>query len=256
VSRHRRGFHGRSIFKLTVGELRSIPDRYLGFLLASSHCCNELAALVPFVVFEQDLAEAGSHTVESAFIRSRVFTVDRVLVSKIIEYGTLCSEFLDEVECDPLLVKIAKDYEPLSKEIKSAKWARILRNKVSFHYDQEHVLKTLEGWKDDEKLQFTAGFEMRGATLFDFVDNLISHHMLEYAGGGDAKAGIEVVNTFIIRLIFLIVDFHAQATTDIFIHNGVMLDYEKGELRSEYCARVGEVYIPLVSLSLPDIELS
>jgi hypothetical protein len=82
------------IFKLTVGELRSIPPRYLGFVLASSLCCNELSALLPFVVFEQDLREAGSNSVASAFIRSRSFTMDRILVSKIVEYGELCRDFL------------------------------------------------------------------------------------------------------------------------------------------------------------------
>jgi hypothetical protein len=233
------------VYKLTVAQLRSIPPRFLGFLLASSHCCNELAAFLPFVLFEQDITQATE--VESAFIRSRAFTVDRVLTSKIVEYGKLCSKFLNkqsDVKSDPLLVKIAKDYEPISNEINPAKWAAILRNTVSFHYDQQHVLKTLEKLKDDEAMQFIAS-DLKGMTLFDFADYPISYHLLELAGHGDTDKGIVVINQFIKKLIFSIMEFHASTTKAIFLQNGIMLDCEIKEIRSHYCARIGDIYIPL-----------
>jgi hypothetical protein len=71
---------------------------------------------------------------------------------------------------------------------------------------------------------------------------------LESAGSGDAVAGIDVINTFVRELIFLIIDFHRHTTVDIFKQHGVMVDYEKGELPSRYCASMGDVYIPLVCL--------
>ena len=204
---------------------------------------------MPFVLFEQDLAKAGANSVESAFIRSRVFTVDRVLSSKIVEYGNLCAAFLKDVDetSDPLLLSIAKDYEPISKEIRSAKWTRILRNTASFHYDQKHALNTLANAKDDEPLQFTRS-ELKGVTHFDFAENLISSDMLEYAGSGDTKVGIDVVNQFIKTLVFSIMDFHARTTKEIFVKNGILLDCDIGELRPEYCANIGDFHIPLVPL--------
>src|SRR5713101_2933401 len=122
------------VFRFDAKKLRAIPTRYLGFLVASGHCCNELAILLPYVIFEHDLKRANDF--EAAFILTRKYTIDRILISKIVEYGELCLKFFKggDGSSDPLLMQLSKNYEPIAAKIKFAKWARILRNKISFHY--------------------------------------------------------------------------------------------------------------------------
>jgi hypothetical protein len=57
------------IFRFSAKQLRTIPLHYAGFLIASGHCCNELAILLPYIVFEQDLSHANE--VETALILTR-----------------------------------------------------------------------------------------------------------------------------------------------------------------------------------------
>jgi hypothetical protein len=132
------------IYRFTASQLRAIPKRHLGFLIASGHCCNELAVLLPYIIFEQDIAQ--SNETESAFILTRKFTIDRVLISKIVEYGNFCTEFFSgtDTNSDPFIAELVKDYELIAGELKSAKWARILRNKVSFHYDHKYASDAIE----------------------------------------------------------------------------------------------------------------
>ena len=47
------------VFRFTAKRLRAIPSHYVGFLVASGHCCNELAILLPYIVFEHDLKRAN-----------------------------------------------------------------------------------------------------------------------------------------------------------------------------------------------------
>ena len=65
----------------TAKQLRATPSRCLGFLIASGHCCDERAILLPYIIFEHDLETATD--VETAFILTRKFTIDRILIFEI-----------------------------------------------------------------------------------------------------------------------------------------------------------------------------
>jgi len=82
------------VFRFDAKQLRAVPSRYAGFLIASGHCCNELAILLPYILFEHDLKRANE--VESSFIVLRKFTIDRILISKVVEYDILCSKFFEK----------------------------------------------------------------------------------------------------------------------------------------------------------------
>ena len=73
------------VFQFDAKRLRTIPRDYIGFLVASGHCCNELAILLPYIIYEHDLTRANDF--ETAFILTRKFTIDRILISKIFEYA-------------------------------------------------------------------------------------------------------------------------------------------------------------------------
>lgn len=98
------------VFRFDAKRLRAIPRDYLGFLVASGHCCNELAILLPYIIFEHDLRRANDF--EIAFILTRKFTIDRILISKIFEYGKLCSKFFKQHEgtADPFISGLAQTF--------------------------------------------------------------------------------------------------------------------------------------------------
>jgi hypothetical protein len=130
------------IFRFTVDDLRKIESRALGFLISSGHCCNELVALMPYIVFEQSLEDANE--VEAALIIARRYTIDRVIVSKIVEYDELCQKFFREDGTpDDFYEALKVEYEQISSNIRAEKWARILRNKTSFHYDEKYASDSL-----------------------------------------------------------------------------------------------------------------
>src|ERR1700728_1085682 len=79
------------VFRFDAKGLRAVPRDYVGFLVASGHCCNELSILLPYIIFEHDLTDADEF--EAAFIQIRKFRIDRVIISKIVEHGELCARF-------------------------------------------------------------------------------------------------------------------------------------------------------------------
>jgi hypothetical protein len=232
------------VFRFSAKQLRAIPSRYLGFLIASGHCCNELAILLPYIIFEHDLSRANA--VEVAFILTRKFTIDRVIISKIVEYGNLCSKWFksQSASADQLAHQFKADFEPIAEKIGSARWARILRNKTSFHYDAEHALNALGTLDDDHPLQLIAG-PIKGVTLFEFAEDVVSRPSFEEAGCGDVGRGMDVANKFIVDLVGLITTFHAQTTISIFEAHGLVWERLPMKLREKYCAAPGEVRVPI-----------
>jgi hypothetical protein len=232
------------VFRFDAKKLRAIPTRYLGFLVASGHCCNELAILLPYVIFEHDLKRANDF--EAAFILTRKYTIDRILISKIVEYGELCLKFFKggDGSSDPLLMQLSKNYEPIAAKIKSAKWARILRNKISFHYDPQHGLEALNRLDDDHPLRLMAG-RIKGLTLFEFAEEITSRPIFEAAGKGDIESGMDVANTFILDLVGSITSFHAQATISMFKAFGVVSERSQMKLRKKYCAAPEDIRVPI-----------
>ena len=232
------------LFHFTVKQLRAVPPKYLGFLIASGHCCNELAILLPYIVFEHDITR--SNEAETAFILTRRFTVDRIIVSKIIEYNELCEKALPIADdtTDALPVEIRQSYELIRKKIRSAKWARILRNKISFHYDPDHCRDALKALAGDHPLKVVAG-RMKGLTLFDFAEEVVARPTFEMAGNGDIARGMEAASKFIVELVGLITSFHAKVTIAIFRAFNMVSERVQSEIREQYCAVPGEVRVPL-----------
>jgi hypothetical protein len=240
------------VYRFTASQLRAIPRRHLGFLIASGHCCNELAVLLPYIIFEHEIAQANE--TETAFILTRKFTIDRVLISKIVEYGDFCTKFFSAADStsDPFAAELAKDYEPISAELKSAKWARILRNKVSFHYDREHASAAIESLDGDHPLKILAG-KIKGVTLFDFAEEIVIRPVFEAAGNGDIGEGMDVAHKFIVTLVNSITSFHARAAKQLLRPLGMMTNYDRDTLRDQYCAAPGEIAMP-ISISSAYVE--
>lgn len=233
-----------SVFRFSAKQLRAIPPRYLGFLIASGHCCNELAILLPYIIFEHDLKRTND--VEAAFILTRKFTIDRILISKVVEYGNLCSKFLKDPKgvSDKLVHQLTKDFEPIAEKIRSAKWARILRNKISFHYDAEHAIAALKNLDDGHPMQFIAG-RIKGVTLFDFAEEIVSRPTFEEAGGGDIGRGMDVARKFVVDLVGSITTFHTRTTISTFKAHAMMTEHIKMKLREKYCAAPGDIRVPI-----------
>ena len=149
--------------------------------MASGHCCNELAILLPYIIYEHDLSRANDF--EIAFILTRKFTIDRILISKIFEYGKLCSKFFKRHEgaSEPFLSELTKAFAPIAAEIKGAKWAAILRNTISFHYDAQYALTSFDRLDDAHPLRLMSG-ELKGLTLFEFAEEITSRPIFEAAG--------------------------------------------------------------------------
>lgn len=238
------------VFRFTAAQLRSIPPRYVGFLIASGHCCNELSILLPYIIFEHDIERANE--VETAFILTRRFTIDRVLISKIIEYGDLYAKSFKESadSADQVASAISGDFQPIAAKIKEAKWARVLRNKISFHYDPKHALEASMKLDADHPLCFISGM-IKGVTLFDFAEEIAARPSFEAAGKGDIGEGMDVANKFIVDLVGSITSFHARTTKLIFKTYSVVSERIKSSLSNHYCAQVGEVRVPL-SILLPE----
>jgi hypothetical protein len=232
------------IFSFDAKKFREIPRRYLGFLVASGHCCNELSILLPYIIFEHDLTDANEF--EAAFIQTRKFTIDRVIISKIVEHGELCAKFF-KANADPTdehLLKLKKAYEPIAEKIKSAKWARIMRNKISFHYDPEQALNALDLLNDEHPLRLMAG-TLKGLTLFEFAEEITSRPIFESAGRGDIAMGIDNALNFIRDLVGEITSFQSQSTIEMFKSFGMVSERVKAEMRDQYCAAPGEVRMPI-----------
>jgi hypothetical protein len=232
------------VFQFDAKRLRTIPRDYLGFLVASGHCCNELAILLPYIIFEHDLTRANDF--EIAFILTRKFTIDRILVSKIFEYEKLCSKFFKRHRgsADPFISELAKTFDPIAAKIKAAKWAAILRNTISFHYDPEHALTSLERFDDSHPLRLMAG-RLRGLTLFEFAEEITSRPIFEAAGKGDIGEGIDAASAFIVELVNTITTFHARVTISMFRNHGLVSERIQMKLRNRYCAAPGDVRIPI-----------
>lgn len=235
-----------TIFQFTAKELRSIHSDHLGFLIASSHCCNELTAVMPYIIFEHDLSTAND--AEKAFIRLRFYTLVRLQVAKIIEYRDLCNGYIGTIRktFPGLAEKISDDAGAISRKIQSAKWAMTVRNKVAFHFDTKYALQVLNSVGNETLLKFMVG-SIRGLTAFDFADQLICLAMFSDAGNGDESRGQDVVKNWTTELRLQILNFHSDITKDIFQQYGLMKKSEEIEIRQQYCGSRGSDFIPLTT---------
>jgi hypothetical protein len=199
--------------------------------------------LLPYIIYEHDLTRANDF--EIAFILTRKFTVDRILISKIFEYSKLCSKFFKRhQDTDPFLSKLAEMFEPIAAKVKDAKWAAILRNTISFHYDPEYALTSLDRLDYNHPLSLMAG-RIKGLTLFEFAEEITSRPIFEAAGSGDIGRGMDIANTFIVELVNSITTFHASATKSMFKNHGMVSERTTMKLHSKYCAAPEDMHIPI-----------
>jgi hypothetical protein len=239
------------IYRFTAKQLASMHPDHLGFIIASSHCCNELSALFPYIVFEYSSETANE--IEKSFLDIRFLTIVRIQIAKIFEYRDLCDGYVGKIrKTFPAgAEKVAERSRRISRQINSANWAKTVRNKVAFHFDPSYALECFAKIPNDEKLNFIVG-RMRGVTAFGFAERVLAASMFLEAGSGDADAGHDVVRDWTIGLQFQIIDFHAQTMEELFSQYGLMKKAEESELRDEYCGKRGEIFIPITTLEPSD----
>lgn len=232
------------IYRFTAKQLRSIHSDHLGFILASSHCCNELASVSPYIIFEHEIDEANE--VENAFIQTRFFTLVRHQIGKIFEYRDLCNSYVGKLRktYPASAEKLGKRIGEISRRIDRAEWARTVRNKVAFHFDPSYVEESLAHLPNDQPLNFVVG-RIHGVTNFTFVDRILVESMFRDAGDGDKAAGRTIVQRWTIDLQKLITHLHAEIMESIFARHGLIRRAEESEIRDKYCAERGNVCIPL-----------
>lgn len=243
------------IYRFTAEKLGSMHPDHLGFVLASSHCCNELTALSPYLVFEHDSTTANE--TEKTFIDMRFLTVVRTQIAKIFEYRDLCDGYVGKIRktFPGMANKVAERSREISRQINSAGWAKTVRNKVAFHFDPSYAVKSFEKVPQDEELNFIVG-RMRGVTAFGFADRVFTGSMFFEAGSGDVNAGQDIVRDWTIGLQTKIVDFHAETMDELFRHYGLMAKAEECELRDGFCGMRGKDCIPLAPFESADENLS
>ena len=136
-------------------------------------------------------------------------------------------------------------FDPIAAKIKAAKWAATLRNTISFHYDPQHALTSLERLDDNHPLRLMAG-PLKGLTLFEFAEEITSRPIFEAAGTGDIRKGMDAANAFIVELVNTITTFHAGVTISMFRNHGVVSERIQMKLRNSYCAAPRDVRIPIL----------
>lgn len=239
-----------SIFRFTARQLQSIHADHLGFLIASSHCCNELICVMPYIIFEQDIEKANE--VERALIRIRFYTIVRHQIAKIFEYRELCNDYVGKIRkiFPSIAESVQEETKLISRRTNTAKWAQTLRNKVAFHFDAQYAAEILSRTPPDQELGFIVG-NYRGLTAFDFADRIIVEAMFLDAGSGDRKRGQETVMKWTIELQREIEKFHAKVVRQIFGQYGIFQNEGVSEIRDAWCAVPGEIAIPLSTRAGP-----
>lgn len=239
------------IYRFTAKELSSVHSDHLGFVLASSHCCNELTSLSPYLVFEHDSEMANE--IEKSFIDIRFLTLVRMQISKIFEYRDLCNGYVGRIRktFPATSEKVAELSRVISRQINSARWAETVRNKVAFHFDAAYAIKSFQKVPQNETLDFIVG-RMRGVTAYGFAERTLAGAMFLEAGSGDSHKGQDIVRDWTLGLQFQIIDFHAQTMAEIFSNYGLMRKFEECELRDQYCGTKGEICIPIVTVEPSD----
>lgn len=231
-------------FKFTAKQLSKVHSDHLGFIIASSHCCNELVAVAPFLIFEQNISKANE--VERSLIAIRFFTLVFHQIAKIFEYRDLCNKYVGQIRRTyPGMVRVIGQRSSLiSRQINNANWARTFRNKVAFHFDAAYAKQSLKNLEPDFELKFIVG-RMAGLTAFDFANSIVTRSLFKDAGNGDENLGRETVIKWATALQKDIQSFHAEIMGRIFKQYGLLQNSEETELRDAYCADPDSNSIPL-----------
>jgi hypothetical protein len=127
------------IYRFTAKQLGLMHPDHLGFVIASSHCCNELTGLMPYLIFEH--TSEAVNEIEKSFLDIRFLTLVRIQIAKIFEYRDLCDDYVGKIrKTFPATAKmVAERSREISRKINSASWAKTVRNKVAFHFDASYA---------------------------------------------------------------------------------------------------------------------
>jgi hypothetical protein len=87
--------------------------------------------------------------------------------------------------------------------------------------------------------------KIKGLTLFDFAEEIVSRPIFEAAGNGEIRRGMDVANKFIVSLVGSISRFHARTTISLFKSYGLISERAQSKLREKYCAAPGDVRVPI-----------
>ncbi|HEY5305517.1 MAG TPA: hypothetical protein VIJ52_02450 [Pseudolabrys sp.] len=236
-----------TVFRFTAKQLQSIHSDHLGFIVASSHCCNELICVMPYIIFEQDIKKANE--TEEALINIRFFAILRHQIAKIFEYRDLCNNYIAKIRTTfpAAATRLQNESKQISRSIKAAKWAETVRNKVVSHFDEAYALNAVKSMPEDTELTFIVG-NLHGLTAFDFADRAIVRAMFVDAGVGDEEAGKTAVLRWSVDLQKQITTFHAGLVKNIFHQHGIFQNKDMVEIRDQWCAAPGSIAIPLSTL--------
>lgn len=236
-------------FRFTANDLSKIHSDHLGFLLSSSHCCNELTCVMPYVLFEHDFSDANE--AERAFIDLRFYTIVRFQIGKIFEYRDLCNNYVGKInKTYPAMASTLRTTSrDISRKIDAANWARTLRNKVAFHFDPDYALACLRAAPRDMKLDMMFGTYM-GTTALNFAEQIIGRAAFLEAGAGDYGKGQDVIREWTIGLSRTIRNFHAEILIQLFKQYGLHQKRDELEIRNNFCAKKGEATIPVTTEDL------
>ena len=75
------------------------------------------------------------------------------------------------------MTELVTPYSAIVLKLKSAKWARILRNKISFHYDPRYALDAMMKLEDAHPLRMFLWQHRRTHTLSEFAEEITSRPM-------------------------------------------------------------------------------
>jgi hypothetical protein len=232
------------VVRFSAKELRSIHRDHLGFLVAASHASNELRSLAVYVLFEEKMLDLND--AERWFVLIRQLTLLRFFISKILEFHELCVKYIANIRRTfPATGRALREkYRPIAQRVEKERWARKLRNKVSFHYDREHVLAGLETLPAETSLCLIVG-PYNGVTAFGFAEEIVSVPIFKEAGGGDLEKGIGRASDFAFETHTAIADFVADAIIQQFESVGLFRLTEESELRDSHCAEEGSFEMPI-----------
>ncbi|MEN5080933.1 hypothetical protein ABE438_00475 [Bosea sp. TWI1241] len=228
----------------SAGDLKRIHPAHRGYLIASSHACNQINFSKIYHILEND--NLVDRSPENAFIAIRQLNLLRFCISSIFEFNTLTSNYLGSIkEIFPTFAeKHKKSHAAIVRKISNERWVKILRNKFSFHFSATESLEMLENMPDDHGLYFIFGNSI-GEVAYSFAEEIVSSNLAYGAGNGQIKAGSEKLWETMSNASSSIMNFHAILVSDILYQYNLNKDFEEIEAKNESYGSPGINFIPV-----------
>lgn len=233
------------IFRFSASDLKKLPPKHRGLLIASAHCVNELLSVALYTILEQ--RAEGLTEGEGSLLTIRQMTLLRFQASKILEFRNLASKWLSLIKDDDqdLFESAIVKLKPVTERVAQEGWIRTLRDRSSFHYDLVYAEDSLATFKDNASLSFVAG-AIQSANAFSFAEEIMSTPVFREAGEGDIGRGINALADFAHDLQRPIIDFTAWIIGETFNRAGIKFSREKSSIRDALCADESTPRIPLI----------